>query len=100
MIALNLPHQMSDAGTYTLRGENRNGSDKVAGYYQKHHDHACHKGGLGPGGAGDGTRRRVRVAQVRKPGVPMQSKFQVVKMILSNDNQCGYHLTFNSQPQK
>ena len=29
MIALNLPNQMSDAGTYTLRGENRNGSDKV-----------------------------------------------------------------------
>ena len=24
------PCQMSDAGTYTLRGENRNGSDKVA----------------------------------------------------------------------
>ena len=25
-----LLHQMSDAGTYTLRAENRNGSDKVS----------------------------------------------------------------------
>ena len=58
---------MSDAGTYTLRGENRNGSDKVDGLYQKHHDHARHKGGLGPGGVGHGPGLRVRVAQVRKP---------------------------------
>ena len=64
---LNPPRQMSDAGTYTLRGENRNGSDKVDGLYQKHHDHARHKGGLGPGGVGHGPGLRVRVAQVRKP---------------------------------
>ena len=64
---LNPPRQMSDAGTYTLRGENRNGSDKVEGLYQKHHDHARHKGGLGPGGVGHGPGLRVRVAQVRKP---------------------------------
>ena len=49
---------------------------------QKHHDHARHKGGLGPGGAGHDPGLRLRVAQVRKPGVPMQPKFQVVKMIM------------------
>ena len=82
MILFYSPFQMSDAGTYTLRGENRNGSDKVDGLYQKHHDHARHKGGLGPGGVGHGPGLRVRAAQVWKPGVQMQPKFQVVKTIM------------------